>query len=74
MARSAAVACTETPFHSRGPGNIRVSFRTGQYGRHPSNSCRASCCYDLQSASRGLSARAELVVRVNLLAGAQCNG
>jgi len=31
MARSAAVACAETPSHSRGPGNIRVrvSFMTG---------------------------------------------
>ena len=33
MARSAAVACTETPSHSGGPGNIRVrvrvSFTTG---------------------------------------------
>ena len=31
MARSAAVACAETPAHSRGPGNIRVrvSFTTG---------------------------------------------
>jgi len=31
MARSAAVACAETPSHSREPGNIRVrvSFTTG---------------------------------------------
>ena len=31
MARSAAVACAETPSHSRGPGNIRVrvNFTTG---------------------------------------------
>ena len=31
MARSAAVACAETPSHFRGPGNImvRVSFTTG---------------------------------------------
>jgi len=33
IVRSAAVACTETPSHSRGPGNIRVrvwvSFTTG---------------------------------------------
>jgi len=31
MACSAAVACAETPSHSRGPGNIRVrvSFTTG---------------------------------------------
>jgi len=27
MARSAAVACAETPSHSRGPGNIRVTVR-----------------------------------------------
>jgi len=27
MARSATVTCTETPSHSRGPGNIRVRFR-----------------------------------------------
>ena len=33
ITRSAAVACAETPSHSRGPGNIRVrvkvSFTTG---------------------------------------------
>jgi len=46
MARSATVACDKTPSHSGGPGNIkvrvRVSFKMGLYGGHPSNSW-ASC-------------------------------
>jgi len=37
MARSAAVACAETPSHSRGPGNVGLGLglllRLGQYGR-----------------------------------------
>jgi len=34
MARSAAVACAETPFHSRGPGNMSAGPASLQVGTY----------------------------------------